>query len=174
MGALQPTSALPPQPDQSGQAGVLSAGGGPPPMTPGNAPAQPPQPPPAPTHAHTVAALRHFHALGAQLESALKDPDLGKADIKSKVIEGMTQLVAQRIISAPQAVTQLATFPEKPFDQKKWLIDHYMHVKQAEMAVLDHHGAAFAGAGPQPAPSADDHMGDVAGMMQGHYGAQRA
>lgn len=177
-GALQ-TLSTPPTPDidaQMGQGALQGGSGAPGPMRPpqGGQPQQPP-PMPAPTHAHAVAAMRHFHALGEPLEAALKDPDLGKADLKDKVIGGMTKLVARRILSPAQAVTQLATFPERPFDQKAWLANHLMQVKQAEMAVLTHHGMAFAGGGAQAAPHPDDHMADMAGMMQGHYaGGARA
>lgn len=171
-GALQTLSTPPaPNPDaQMGQGALQGGNGAPGPMAPpqGGQPQQPP-PMPAPTHAHTVAAMRHFHALGEPLEAALKDPDLGKSDIKGKVIEGMTKLVARRIISPAQAVTQLATFPERPFDQKRWLGDHLMQIKQAELGVLSHHGMAFAGGGPEAGPHPDNHMQDVAGMMQAHY-----
>jgi hypothetical protein len=174
MGALAPPPV--PNPDAQ-QGGALSAGPAPVPMAPGNAPGQPPQAPPqmpAPNHVHTVAALRHFAAIGGQLESALKDPDLGKADLKSKVIEGVTDLVARRIIAPAQAVQQLASFPEKPLDQKKWLMDHMQQVMQAREMVLGHHAMAFAGEPmPTQAPSADSHMSDMAGMMQAHYGARK-
>jgi len=151
--------APPPPPDPQG---ALSAGVEAP--QPG-----PPQQMPAPSHAQTVAALRHFAAIGKQLEVALKDPDLGKSDIRSKIIDGMTTLVADRIIPPGQAVTQLATFPDRPFDQKKWLIEHYQQTQQARNAVLSHHAIGNAGGAPEPTPSADNHMQDVAGMMQSHY-----
>lgn len=135
-------------------------------------------PAPAPTHAQTVAALRHFSALEQQLEKALVEPDLGKADLKSKVIDGMTTLVANRIISPAEAVSQLATFPQRPFDQKKWIENHVAQIDQARDAILDHHRQAFAGAnedevagGPQPSP--DDHMATMAGLLSTHYPGQK-
>jgi hypothetical protein len=128
---------------------------------------------PAPTHAQTVAALRHFDAIGKQLESALKDPDLGKSSIKQKVIDGMTTLVASRIVPPSDAVGQLAEFPEKPFEQKQWLLQHLQHLMQARNAVLVHHGIAYAGGGPEPTPHPDDHMADISGMMSSHYGGGR-
>lgn len=178
-GALQPGMATPPAPDQGAgsplAAGVLQSPQMPqaPTGAPGQQQQQPPQPPPAPTHAQTVAALRHFTAISKQLEDALKDPDLGKSDIKSKVIDGMTTLVANRIIPPGAAVTQLATFPEKPFDQRKWLLTHLQQVAQARDAVLGHHAMAFAGAGPEPTPHGDNHMQDISGMMAAHYAGGR-
>ena len=179
-GALRSLSTPPaPNPDAGQQSGALSSFGG---QSPGMAPpgamqgpqAGPPQAPsqiPAPNHAQTVAALRHFHAIGKQLEMALKDPDLGKASVKSKVIDGMTNLVAQRILSPGEAVKQLSTFPERPFEQKAWLANHMMQAQQAEMAVLTHHAMAFGGQGEaDSASNPDSHMDDINGMMQSHYG----
>ena len=176
-GTLQALSTPPaPNPNQDAQQKGVLQGMGPPspmPMTPSGGPPQQQPQVPMPTHAQTVAALRHFHMIGEQLESALKDPDLGKSDLKSKIIDGMTKLVAGRIISPAQAVTQLSTFPEKPFDQKAWLANHLMQIKQAEMAVLSHHGNAFAGGGPEPAPHPDNHMDDMASMMGAHYSPRK-
>lgn len=163
-GALQSTPPPLPNPQQQG---ALSPGG--PQQAPQGPGAPPQQPAPAPTHVQTVAALRHFSAIQKQLELALKDPDLGKSSVKDKVIDGMTTLVADRIIPPGQAVSQLATFPERPFDQRTWLIQHYQQTQQASNAILAHHAMAFAGQGSQPTPSADNHMQDLQGMMASHY-----
>lgn len=134
---------------------------------------QPGMPPPAPTSAQTVAALRHFAAITKELESALKDPDIGKADIKSKLIDGMTRLVGGRIMSAGQAVSQLATLPERPFEQKQWVMNHMQQAMQARDFVIGHHAAAFAGAGPEAAPHPDNHMQDITAMQQAHYAPRK-
>src|SRR5215831_3502267 len=97
MGALDTGTTPPaPRPDaiQPGPAnGVLSApamsspstvpGPGMPGQGGGNAPV------PTPTHGQTVAALRHFHAIQAELEALLKNPALGKSSLKSQIIDGM-------------------------------------------------------------------------------------
>jgi hypothetical protein len=86
----------------------------------------------------------------------------------------MTTLVSTRIISPGEAVQQLATFPERPFEQKTWLLNHLMTMLKARDDVLDHHKMAYAGAGPEPTPSADSHTQDISSMMSAHYrnGAQ--
>lgn len=152
----QPINALAPQ--QSGPAQQAPQG-----------PQQQPQAP-APTHAQTVAALRHFHALNAELEALAADPDLGKADIKSKVIDGATKLVGMRIMTPSQAVMQLGEFPVQPFQQRAWVLQHLQQNKTAQDAVLDHHRTAHAGIENMPQGSPDDHLNDMAGMMQSHYG----
>lgn len=137
-------------------------------------PQQQPQQAPAPDHQQTVAALRHFEAIGIQLEKVLQDPSLGKSDLKSKIIDGVTALVSKQIMSPGQAVAQLSTFPERPFDQKKWLMNQMQQILQARNSVLSHHGSAFAGAGPEPTPSGETHMQDMSDMMATHYGGQNA
>ena len=128
---------------------------------------------PAPSHQQTVAALRHFQAILGELGTLMKNPDLGKADLKSDVIDGTTKLVADRMVSPAQAIQTLATFPEKPFDQKKWITQHFMQAMQARGMVLAHHAQAFAGQPPQPTPDAESHLQDVSRMMQTHYNNAR-
>jgi hypothetical protein len=133
-------------------------------------PAATPSAAPAPTHAQTVAALRHFGAIAQKLQGALADPDAGKANMKSKVIDGMTELVGSRMMSPAEAVQVLATFPERPFDQRAWLANHLNQTLQARDMVLTHHATAFAGQGPQPMAREDDHQADIRSMLQSHYG----
>lgn len=143
------------------------------PPGPNTSPAQSqgaPAPAPAPTHEQTVAAMRHFQAIQDEIEPLLKDPDVGKSDMKSKVIDGATKLVASRIFSPADAVAQLADFPEAPFEQRSWLIRHYFMATVAMHQVLDHHGSAAA-AGMVPVggkPKRGDHMADMQGL-RGHY-----
>lgn len=128
---------------------------------------------PAPTHGQTVAALRHFSAITRELKALLSDPAVGRSSMKSQIIDGVTKLVQDRIISAPQAVEQLGGVPEAPFQQKQWLINHYEQSMQAAGAVLDHHWNAFRGAPEESidkSASPDDHMDQMSGLM-GHYRA---
>ena len=168
---------------------ALSALGGPPPAPNpqpegqpsggmmGNALAAPGQqqapmgPPPAPSHQQTVAALRHFAALERELTTLLKDPDLGKADLKSKIIDGTTGLVAGGYLTPAAAVTELGTVPERPFDQKKWLEQHFAQTIAAANQVLAHHQAAFPGGAPnEGAPSMDNHHDLMQGLASQYQG----
>jgi hypothetical protein len=152
-----------PNPDQQPQAPQ----GQPPQGTPQ------PQAQPAPTHVQTVAALQHFHAIQQELETLAKNPDLGKASVKSAIIDGTAKLVSQRIISPAEAVSQLSKVPEKPLEQKQWLEAMLMQTFQASSAVLAHRQSAVAsGAAPPETPdaaySADDHMSHMGGVAA-HY-----
>jgi hypothetical protein len=155
----------PPQPEQQpGPANALQS-----------APAAAAQqaPIPAPTHAQTVAALRHFHAIQQQLDLLLKNPDLGKSSIKSAIIDGTTRLVAERILSAPEAVAQLSNVPDDPQAQRKWVQTTMMQTYQANEAVLAHRQSAVAnGTAPPEPPGADydpDNHGQHMQALGTHY-----
>ena len=172
--------------------GVLDAGGPPPAPNPGQTPGQAsggvlsgapmqapaaapgaPQPQvPTPTHGQTVAILRHMDAIQSELAALLKDPAIGKSNLKSKIVDGMANLVAKRIVTPGDAVSQLATVPERPFDQKQWLQKHLMQAVVAKIAALTHHGQAFGGMPEQmvdKTSNPDDHIADMKSAM-GHYG----
>ena len=145
--------------------------GGMPPQAQGGAQPQAP----APSHQQTVAALRHFDAIEKQLTTALQDPDVGRSDIKSKVIDGMTRLVADGIFTPAQAVKELGSFPEKPFDQKGWLMQHLQQTVQAATMVLHDHQTAFAGqAVDTTPPDPAQHTDMIQGLAQHYRGKQRA
>ena len=128
-------------------------------------------PPPAPSHQQTVAALRHFAAIERELTTLLKDPDLGKADLKSKIIDGTTGLVAGGYLTPAAAVTELGTVPERPFEQKKWLEQHFQQTIAAANQVLGHHQAAFPGGAPnEEAPSMDNHHDLMQGLASNYQG----
>lgn len=165
---------------------ALSSLGGPPPApdmpTPQSSGSTPPgggqapaAAPPPPSHQQTVAALRHFGAIEKELASLLADPEIGKADMKSKAIDGVTNLVSTGILTPSSAVQQLGTFPEKPFDQKKWVEQHFAQTIQAGAAILDQHRKAFKG---QPAPQGaqdynpDNHQHVMAGLARNYSGAR--
>ncbi len=154
-----------PQPQEPSQPNALAA----PQQAIGMPGPQQGQPPPAPNHAQTVAALRHFHAINSELEALASDPDLGKADMKSKVIDGATKLVGMRIMSPSQAVMQLGEFPSAPYQQKQWVMKHLQANQKAADSVLDHHRVAHAGIQDMPAGNPDDHTQDMNAMMQSHY-----
>ncbi len=130
---------------------------------------QPPQQP-APSHAQTVAALRHFQIFMEMEKGWLNNPELGKSDFKDQFIEAYTKLVADRIATPVQAIGSLAQVPERPFQQRQWVQDAYNKNVQARDIVLAHHAQAFAGQPPQQTPDADNHLSDIQSMMTSHYG----
>jgi len=136
-----------------------------------------PQQAPAPTHGQTVAALRHFNAVLGELKGLLQNPDLGKANLKSTIIDGMTKLVAERIIPPAAAVSQLASVPDAPYQQAQWAANHYAQTVQAQAAVLDHHRQSAMGTGNYDLENAlhsdesdpENHLETMHGTMAQHY-----
>lgn len=109
-------------------------------------PAGAPQAMPAPpTHAQTVAALRHFHAIIGEVQDLMRDPALGRSDMKSRIIDGVTKLVSERMISPAAAVQQLSQVPTDPLEQRKWLQTTLQQAVSAANAVVDHHAAGNPG-----------------------------
>jgi len=134
-----------------------------------------PQQQPAPTHSQTVAALRHLSAIQSELTKLLENPNLGKADMKSAIIDGVTKLVADRIVPATAAVAKLAMVPDRPFEQKKWIEQDYVQNEQARNLVLDHHRASAVGTENYELENKlhdsdpENHMQDISAMMQSNY-----
>ena len=166
-------SGPPPQPDlpqTGGQTNSLMPMPAPSvmPQTSALQPPSPQQNMPAPNHQQTVAALRHFDVLEKGIAKLLADPDLGKTDMKSKIQDEMVGLVAKGMVAPAEAVTELSTLPERPFDQKTWLEKHYVQTIMGAAMVLDHHKAAFAGTPPMTSNENDDHLTVMAGLAD-HY-----
>ena len=128
--------------------------------------------PPTPTHGQTVAILRHMHAIQKELTAIMKDPAVGRSNVKSKIIDGVANLVSSRMITPGDAVSQLASVPDQPFQQKQWLELHLAQSVIAQLKVLNDHGKAFGGAPENMVDKTsdkDNHLNDIQGAM-GHYG----
>jgi hypothetical protein len=111
-------------------------------------------------------------AIEKELKAILKDPAVGKSNIKSKITDGVANLVASRIITPGDAVSQLASVPDQPFQQKQWLQKHLVQAVLAKAQVLEDHGKAFGGVHDQlidKTADPDNHLADIQGAM-GHYG----
>ncbi|PWT75079.1 MAG: hypothetical protein C5B60_05860 [Chloroflexi bacterium] len=150
-GSPQPTFAAPP--------------GGP---TPGSMP----MPPPTPSYAQTLAALRHFTAIRRALQRLMRDPDLGKTNVKPKIVDGVADLVADQILTAADAVEQLSNVPDRPFEQKMWVQQQLQTTDVAEETVIGHYQQGIAGMPPgsiDQTGNPDDHASDMSALMQ-QYG----
>lgn len=137
----------------------------------GQMPQQPqPQMPQAPSHQETVAALRHFMAIIDELQTLEKNESLGRADCKGEIIDGVTGLVSKRMLSAADAVAQLASVPDQPLAQRKWVMQMMRQTIAAQNNVLAHHAMGNQGTldwsiekQHQPG-SKDDHMNTMSGL----------
>lgn len=135
------------------------------------------RPPPAPSHQETVAALRHFHEIQRQLGPLLKNPKIGKSDMKGEVYTVGALLLGDGFMSLPEVMTALKSFPKEPIDQRKWIEQHYNNAVAAQQKVLDDH-AAHVGPGSgdfatewgaKTALDPDMAHGDLMSSIMGHY-----
>jgi hypothetical protein len=143
----------------------------------GAAQQQPQNAPPPPTHAQTVAALRHFDAVKGELAPLLANPALGKSDLKSQIIDGVTKLVSERMMKPADAVIQLSQVPTDPLQQRKWLQTQMAQAMQAENAIVEHHRNTNMGSGDwatesqQHNTNPDNHLQDMS-ALQSNYGGR--
>lgn len=125
---------------------------------------------PAPTHEQVVAVMRYCQAIQDEIDGLLPDPDLGKSDMKPRVIEAAEKLVAAGIFTTADAAALLADFPDVPEEQSSWLRKHQSMATAAMGQVLDDHGAAVA-LGLVPAdgvPNPARHIEDIRELLA-HY-----
>lgn len=161
----QPYFAGPPQPSF---AAPPPASGQLPNQAPPGQPGQPQPPAPAPTHAQALAALRHFSAIEKVIAGLARDPALGKSSIKKQIVDAVAGLVANRIMSAPQAVQELSMVPERPFDQKQWLAQQFIAARQTRAQIAMDYARAHPGGAMDRTFSPDNHIDDMTGL-DAHY-----
>jgi hypothetical protein len=157
-----------PAPSQSAQPGSFQA------LirdNPGAAMEQGAQGQPAPNYHLTVAALRHLRTFAQEYADILKRDDIGKADVKQPFIEAMARLLGDKMMSLPQTLKLMGSFPDDPLQQRQWLEQHWQQDRAAMIWVLQHHAAAFpattAGA-PPPMPRALSHIEQMNEIIS-HY-----
>jgi hypothetical protein len=179
----QPPGGAPSVAPPQGVAGTPPGGGGQglgglmggAPGGPGGQPGQPP----APNHQETASAVYHLGEFQRRYAELLKDPEIGRKNMRPQMLEMMADVLGEGLATLPQVMKQVAEIPGKPLEQRQYLEENYAKAKAAAIAVLQHHAQAFprTGAEPMPPPAqvgGDDHAQVLGGMMTKHYGGRRA
>lgn len=123
----------------TGQGGAPAGG-----LAPGGAPQQgKPQTPKPPTVQEAGAMFYHLITFQKEFLKILRDPDIGKKDIKGPIMDMMASTVAEGLVTLPQVMQQLKTLPSDPLAQRQWVEKHYANAKQASITILDHFGQNF-------------------------------
>jgi hypothetical protein len=176
----QPSQATPPEMDpgqaRQGQDALVSAQPGSMQalmqQNPGAAMQQGAQGQPAPNAKMTNAILRHMRIFSQAYEGLLKNDDIGKADIKGPFIEAMAKLLGGGMMSLPQTMQLMKSFPEDPLQQRQWVQQHYAQDRQAALMTVMQHAKAFPmmdSAQPlNPRDGSYDHQSAMAEAI-GHY-----
>lgn len=129
---------------------------------------------PAPTHAQTVAAVHHTGQIKQALIPVLDDPNLGVKNIRPKILDMASKLLASKTLTLPEIMKAVKALPNDPVAQKQFVEKIYNDNDKAQMLVLGHHAM-----GPQAQPgqepeqwSPDKHQDHMAGLMQQYGGAR--
>lgn len=132
---------------------------------------QPQRPAPAPTENQTIAAVHHFGQIKSAFGPMLKDPKLGKDNIRPKLLDTMSKLLANKVLTLPEIMNAAKALPEDPIQQKKFVEKIYNDNSKAQMMVLQQHAQAKfpepePGA-PEPTPySPDTHADEMSALLK--------
>jgi hypothetical protein len=132
---------------------------------------QQPQQQPAPTHAQTVAALQHFGAIKNAMLPVMDDPKLGKANIRPKLLDSFSKLLAARTLSLPEIMNAIKSLPDDPQQQVAFVTKIYKDNDQAQKMILAHHQMGPPSQGEPEAWSPDNHADQLSALSQ-QYGRQ--
>lgn len=128
-------------------------------------------PPPVPTRAQTVAAVHHFGQIKQAMNEVMEDPNLGKKNIRPKLLDAMSKLLGSKTLSLPDVMKAIKGLPDDPLGQKQFVDNIYQKNDQAQKVILTNHASAPEGQ-QQDDWSPDNHSNHMASLMQG-YGGQR-
>lgn len=130
----------------------------------------PPQARPTPTHAQTVAGLHRCHEIEQATGRLLKDPDVGKKNIRPKVMEMGADLIGNKTMSLTEFMSGIQNFPSGDdfLGQKKWVEKLHQSQAQMQMALLQDHSQAPPEAADAEQWSPDSHAQHMGALMN-HY-----
>lgn len=133
---------------------------------------QPQAPPPPPSHAQTVAAVHHFGEIKQAMVPVMKDPNLGKSNVRPKLLDSFSKLLATKTLSLPEIMTALKSLPEDPIAQKKFVEKIYADNNQAQQMVLQQYAQSPAEQGEPDPWSEDGHAGHMSSFAQRYSGGK--
>ena len=130
---------------------------------------QPGQPKPQITKQQVIAGLHHLGAFTKQMSPILRNPEIGKSNIRPKIFDASAALIGQGIFSVPEVMNGIKDLPDDPLGQKKWLEQKLAGVMMAEKKLVSDYIAQGPGAEPQgPDWSEDTHRDHMGGLMSNY------
>lgn len=131
--------------------------------------AQPQQRQGAITKQQVIAGLHHLGAFQKQFGPLLKNPGIGKTNIRPKIFDAAASLIAERTYTVPEVMNGIKDLPDEPLEQKKWLETKLANAAMAEKKLVADYIAQGPGAEPDgPDWSLDSHRDHIGGLM-GNY-----
>jgi hypothetical protein len=121
------------------------------------------------TKQQLIAGLHHLNAFQKQFSPILKNPELGKSNIRPKIFDASAALIGQGIFSVPDVMNGIKDLPDDPLGQKKWLEQKLSGTMMAEKKLV----SDYIGQGPGPEPqgpewSPDNHTEHMGGLMSNY------
>jgi hypothetical protein len=124
---------------------------------------------PAPNAQMTNAVLRHMRIFAQAYDDLLKLDDIGKTDIKGPFVKTMARLLGDNMMSLPQTLQLMKSFPDNPLQQRQWVQQHYAQDRQMSLAIMMHHAQSFPDLDNEPPlKSGYDHQAAMAEVIN-HY-----
>ena len=113
-----------------------------------------------------IAGLHHLGAFVKVLSPLLSNPQLGKANMRPKIFDGLATLIGEQIFTVPEVMNGIKDLPDDPVGQKKWLEQKIAGSQQAEKKLVSDYISQGPGPEPQGKPwSQDTHKDHMAGLM---------
>lgn len=104
---------------------------------------EPSRPNPAPSYPQVMAAMHRFTAIRKVLTPLLKDPKLGREDVRDKVLDAAATLISQRVLTVAEAMNEVSKkMPTQPADQQLWLKKLVQNTMLAQDKVMDDYHAS--------------------------------
>ena len=130
---------------------------------------QQPQQPPQISKNQVIAALHHFSAVQKQFMPLMKNPDLGKANIRPKIFDAAVALIGEGINTVPETMNGIKDLPSDPVGQKKWLEKLMMNTEMAQKKIISDYIGQGPGQEPDgPAWSMDTHKDHMNSLMSSY------
>ena len=120
-----------------------------------------------PSHHEAVALLQHISAFDQRWREILKDPEIGKGNVRGKVYDMMADMMGEDYATLPQVMGLLKSMPTEPLEQKHWIEEHVANDQKAMQAVVQHHAQASPPPGKWQDEMAAAAPGDRASLVNG-------
>lgn len=121
------------------------------------------------TKQQLIAGLHHLNAFQKQFSPLLKNPELGKSNVRPKIFDASAALIGQGIFSVPEVMNGIKDLPDDPLGQKKWIEKKLSDTMLAEKKMVSDYIGQGPGQEPEgPEWSPDNHTEHMAGLM-GNY-----
>lgn len=99
------------------------------------------RPTPQVSSGQAMAAVHRFSSIRSALSGVMADPKLGKENIRPKLLDAASKLLAGKVLTLPEVMNTVKDLPDDPVKQKQFVDRIYSVAGQATQAVLEHHRA---------------------------------